>query len=59
VNSADFLYETTRYYAPEAERCIRWDDPAIGITWPALGRPPQRSAKDAAARLLADATLLA
>jgi dTDP-4-dehydrorhamnose 3,5-epimerase len=56
-DSADFLYKTTRYYAPEAERCIRWDDPAIGIAWPALGRPPQLSAKDAAAPLMADATL--
>jgi len=56
-DSADFLYKTTRYYAPEAERCIRWDDPAIGIDWPALGRPPLLAKKDAAAPLLADATL--
>jgi dTDP-4-dehydrorhamnose 3,5-epimerase len=53
-DSADFLYKTTRYYAPEAERCIRWDDPAIGIAWPALDRPPTLSMKDAAAPLLAD-----
>ena len=32
--SADFLYKTTDYYAPEHERCIAWDDPAIGIAWP-------------------------
>ena len=32
--SADFLYKTTDYYAPEHERCIAWDDPAIGIDWP-------------------------
>ena len=31
---ADFLYKTTDYYAPEHERCIAWDDPAIGIDWP-------------------------
>lgn len=58
-DSADFLYKATRYYAPEAERCIRWDDPAIGIVWPALGSSPKLSKKDGAAPLLADATLLA
>jgi dTDP-4-dehydrorhamnose 3,5-epimerase len=56
TDSADFLYKTTQYYAPDAERCIRWDDPAIGIDWPALGRPPVLSARDAAAPLLADAS---
>ncbi len=52
--SADFLYKTTTYYAPEAERSIRWDDPTIGIEWPALDRPPLLAARDAAAPLLAD-----
>lgn len=33
-DSADFLYKTTDYYAPEHERCIAWDDPSIGIDWP-------------------------
>ncbi|MCC6813093.1 MAG: dTDP-4-dehydrorhamnose 3,5-epimerase, partial [Rubrivivax sp.] len=33
-DSADFLYKTTDYYAPEHERSIAWDDPAIGIDWP-------------------------
>lgn len=55
-NSADFLYKATRYYAPEVERRIRWDDPAIGIAWPALGRPPILSQKDVSAPLLTDAT---
>lgn len=55
-DSADFLYKTTRYYAPEAERSIRWDDPAIAITWPDVGGTPLLSAKDVAAPLLADAT---
>lgn len=32
--TCDFLYKTTDYYAPEHERCIRWDDPDIGIRWP-------------------------
>ena len=54
-DSADFLYKTTGYYAPAAERCVRWDDPAIGIQWPALGHPPVLSAKDSAAPALADA----
>jgi dTDP-4-dehydrorhamnose 3,5-epimerase len=31
--SADFLYKTTDYYAPQHERCIAWDDPEIGIDW--------------------------
>lgn len=47
--SADFLYKTTDYYAPEHERCIAWNDPALGITWPLealMGRAPQLSAKD-------------
>lgn len=56
-DSADFLYKATGYYAPQAERSIRWDDPAIGIEWPALGAPPLLSAKDAAAPPLADAEL--
>ena len=42
---ADFLYKTTDYYAPEHERCIKWDDPGIGIDWPAVGAPVV-SAKD-------------
>jgi dTDP-4-dehydrorhamnose 3,5-epimerase len=52
--SADFLYKTTDYYAPAYERCIAWNDPAIGITWPA-GLEPQLSAKDQAGLLLAQA----
>ncbi|HPO21158.1 MAG TPA: dTDP-4-dehydrorhamnose 3,5-epimerase [Rubrivivax sp.] len=56
-DSADFLYKTTAYYAPEAERAIRWDDPAIAIAWPALGSAPLLSAKDAAAPPLAEAAL--
>ena len=32
--SADFLYKTTDYYAPEYERCIAWNDQEIGIQWP-------------------------
>ena len=54
--SADFLYKTTDYYAPQAEGCIRWDDPAIGIDWPLNGLTPSLSAKDAQAPMLAAAT---
>ena len=52
--SADFLYKTTAYYEPKAERALRWDDPALGIRWPDLGAPPLLAAKDAAAPGLAD-----
>lgn len=44
---AEFLYKTTDYYAPEHERCIRWDDPTLAINWPLEGSP-QLSAKDQA-----------
>ena len=54
--SADFLYKTTDYYAPEHERCLAWNDPAIGINWPLEGEP-QLSAKDQLGKLLADAEL--
>ncbi len=48
-DSADFLYKATDYYAPEAERAIRWDDPDLKILWPDVGVAPAVSAKDAAA----------
>lgn len=56
--SAEFLYKTTDYWAPEHERSVRWDDPAIGIRWPLEGTP-QLSAKDQAGVLLADAETFA
>jgi dTDP-4-dehydrorhamnose 3,5-epimerase len=57
-DSADFLYKTTEYYAPEHERCIAWNDPAIGVEWPlaATALPaPLLSNKDAAAPALGQA----
>ncbi len=45
--SADFLYKTTDYYAPEHEKCIAWNDGTLAIDWPLTG-PPQLSAKDSA-----------
>lgn len=43
---AEFLYKTTDYYAPDAERCILWNDPDLAIDWPFRGEP-SLSAKDA------------
>lgn len=37
--TADFLYKTTDYYAPEFERCVRFDDSEISIEWPFEGEP--------------------
>lgn len=48
-DSADFLYKTTDYYAPQAEGALRWDDRELGINWPLDGMRPALSAKDAAA----------
>ena len=44
--SADFLYKTTDYYAPEHERVVSWNDPQIAIAWPE-GIQPVLSTKDA------------
>lgn len=57
-DSAEFLYKTTDYYAPEYERSLLWNDPAIGIEWPIDGEP-KLAAKDVAGKLLADADLFA
>jgi len=58
-DAAEFLYKTTDYWAPEHERSILWNDPAIGIEWPALDAAPLLSGKDQAAALLADAEVFA
>lgn len=52
--TADFLYKTTDYYAPQAEGAVRWDDPDLAIAWPDTGVAPQLSGKDAAALALED-----
>lgn len=54
--SADFLYKCTELYAPEADRGIAWNDPALGIPWPIA--EPLLSAKDRAAPRLEDAPVL-
>ena len=59
-DSADFLYKTTDYYAPQHERCILWNDPAIDIDWPLAAhgiKEPLLSAKDRAGVPLAQADL--
>ena len=53
-DTAEFLYKTTDYWAPEFERSIAWNDPAIGIQWPIQGEPAL-SAKDQQALPLAKA----
>jgi len=52
--SADFTYKTTDYYAPEHERAVLWNDPALAIAWPLQGEP-LLSAKDKAGIPLAQA----
>jgi dTDP-4-dehydrorhamnose 3,5-epimerase len=56
--SAEVVYKTTDYYAPEWERSLLWSDPALGIEWPLLnGKPPVLSEKDSHAKLLSEAEL--
>ena len=55
--STDFLYKTTDYYAPQHERCVLWNDPAIGVQWPLSDGEPTLSAKDQLGLRLADATV--
>lgn len=45
--TAEFLYKTTDYYAPEHERCIAWNDPDVAISWPLNDIQPRLSGKDA------------
>ena len=54
--SAEVLYKTTDYWHPEHERCLLWNDPALGIDWPLQGTP-LLSGKDKAGVLLANADL--
>jgi dTDP-4-dehydrorhamnose 3,5-epimerase len=51
---ADVLYKTTDFYHPRVERCIKWNDPDIGIDWP-FPRAPRLSEKDANGTALIDA----
>jgi dTDP-4-dehydrorhamnose 3,5-epimerase len=51
--SAEFLYKTTDYWAPQHERCIIWNDPALAIDWPVT--EPVLSDKDRNGRYLEEA----
>ena len=53
--SADVVYKTTNYYAPQSERGLMWNDPDIGITWPDLGMEFLLSDKDQKQPLLRNA----
>lgn len=50
--TADFLYKTTDYYAPEHERSLLWNDPQVGVDWPLDGIEPKLAAKDLAGLVL-------
>lgn len=52
--TAEFLYKTTDYYAPQHERTLLWNDPTLGITWPIRGEP-KLAAKDTAGALWIEA----
>jgi dTDP-4-dehydrorhamnose 3,5-epimerase len=53
---ADVLYKTTDYYHPENQRCIMWNDPAIGISWPCT-KSMQLSRNDQSGSRLQDAVV--
>ncbi len=55
--TADFLYKTTDYYAPQHERSIAWNDASLAIDWQLGGQVPVLSAKDAAAPAFVNAEL--
>jgi dTDP-4-dehydrorhamnose 3,5-epimerase len=57
-DAAEFLYKTTDYWAPEHERCIRWNDPDLALPWPVQGTPLV-SAKDAQGSAVATAEVFA
>lgn len=55
---AEVIYKVTDYYAPEWEKTLLWDDPAIGIQWPLIdGMPPVLSDKDARGKPLGEAEI--
>ncbi len=57
--SAEFLYKTTDYWAPEHERCIVWNDTDLAIDWQLGGATPLLSAKDQAGKRFRDAEIFA
>ncbi|WP_445371148.1 dTDP-4-dehydrorhamnose 3,5-epimerase [Methylomonas sp. HW2-6] len=57
-DTAEFLYKTTNYYAPQHERCIAWNDESLQVNWPYAGEPVL-SGKDQAGVSLDEAELFA
>ena len=55
---AEFLYKTTDYWAKECEQAIIWNDPSIGIQWPAFDGQPLLSDKDQQAPKLSEQQFL-
>jgi dTDP-4-dehydrorhamnose 3,5-epimerase len=58
-DSAEFLYKTTDYWAPEHERCIIWNDPDLNIDWQLGGATPLLSGKDQVGKRFAEAETFA
>jgi dTDP-4-dehydrorhamnose 3,5-epimerase len=54
TNTAEFLYKTTDFYAPQFECCIAWDDPSVGVYWH-YSEIPQLSTKDLQGAALSNA----
>ena len=55
---AELSYKATDFYAPQWERTLMWNDPAVGIDWPLLpGQQPELSTKDGQGKLLAECEL--
>jgi dTDP-4-dehydrorhamnose 3,5-epimerase len=58
-DTAEFLYKTTDYWAPEHERCIIWNDPGLNIDWQLNNATPLLSAKDQIGKFLSEAETFA
>ena len=56
--TAEFIYKTTDYYAPEHERSVSWCDPVLNIQWPINGEP-KLATKDASAKRFGEAECFA
>lgn len=58
-DGTELLYKCTDFYSPDAEHCLAWDDPTVGIDWPLDGLVPLVSTKDAVGKAFADAETFA